>query len=188
MGALLCGVTRGPCGPVGVSTRKRRLGFLTALRSAPKSARTLRRSARAAICTPQFPVIPVERCGRPMAQQYIYQMQGLTKAFPGAPKKTFSDIWLSFYPDAKIGVVGVNGSGKSTLLKIMAGLDAEFNGEAKAADGIKRGYLSQEPHLDDQLNVWGNVVSQCEEKKILDRYNEIAAKLGEDYSDELMEE
>ena len=58
-----------------------------------------------------------------MAQQYIYQMQGLTKAFPGAPKKTFENIWLSFYPDAKIGVVGVNGSGKSTLLKIMAGLD-----------------------------------------------------------------
>jgi ATPase subunit of ABC transporter with duplicated ATPase domains len=61
-----------------------------------------------------------------MAQQYIYQMQGLTKAFPGAPKKTFSDIWLSFYPDAKIGVVGVNGSGKSTLLKIMAGIDKDF--------------------------------------------------------------
>ena len=122
-----------------------------------------------------------------MAQQYIFQMQGLTKAFPGG-KKVFENIWLSFYPDAKIGVVGVNGSGKSTLLKIMAGLDNEFNGEAKAADGVKRGYLPQEPHLDEQLNVWGNVVSQCEEKKILDRYNEIAAKLGEDYSDELMEE
>ncbi|MDB5460490.1 MAG: transporter, ATP-binding protein, partial [Caulobacteraceae bacterium] len=122
-----------------------------------------------------------------MAAQYIFQMQGLTKAFPGG-KKVFENIWLSFYPDAKIGVVGVNGSGKSTLLKIMSGLDTEFNGEAKAADGVKRGYLSQEPALDDQLNVWGNVISDCEEKKILDRYNDIAAKLGEDYSDELMEE
>ncbi len=122
-----------------------------------------------------------------MAAQYIFQMQGLTKAYPGG-KKVFENIWLSFYPDAKIGVVGVNGSGKSTLLKIMSGIDTEFQGEAKAADGIKRGYLSQEPHLDEQLDVWGNVVSQCEEKKILDRYNDIAAKLGEDYSDELMEE
>lgn len=122
-----------------------------------------------------------------MAQQYIFQMQGLTKAFPGG-KKVFENIWLSFYSDAKIGVVGVNGSGKSTLLKIMAGLDKEFSGEAKAADGVKMGYLEQEPQLDEQLNVWGNVIAWCEEKKIFDRYNEIAAKLGEDYSDELMEE
>jgi ATP-binding cassette ChvD family protein len=122
-----------------------------------------------------------------MAAQYIFQMQGLTKAYPGG-KKVFENIWLSFYPDAKIGVVGVNGSGKSTLLKIMSGIDTEYNGEAKAADGVKRGYLSQEPALDEQLNVWGNVISECEEKKILDRYNEIAAKLGEDYSDELMDE
>ena len=123
-----------------------------------------------------------------MAQQYIFQMQGLTKAFPGAPKKTFENIWLSFYPDAKIGVVGVNGSGKSTLLKIMAGLDKDFTGEALAAEGIKRGYLQQEPQLDEKLDVWGNVIAWCEEKQIFDKYNEIAAKLGEDYSDELMEE
>ena len=122
-----------------------------------------------------------------MAQQYIYQMQGLTKAYPGG-KKVFENIWLSFYSDAKIGVVGVNGSGKSTLLKIIAGLDTEFNGEAKAADGVKMGYLEQEPHLDEALNVWANVISWCEEKKIFDRYNEVANKLGEDYSDELMEE
>ncbi|WP_374535148.1 energy-dependent translational throttle protein EttA [Phenylobacterium sp.] len=122
-----------------------------------------------------------------MAQQYIFQMQGLTKAYPGG-KKVFENIWLSFYSDAKIGVVGVNGSGKSTLLKIMAGIDKEFSGEAKAADGVKMGYLEQEPQLDEQLNVWGNVIAWCEEKKIFDRYNEIAAKLGEDYSDELMEE
>ena len=122
-----------------------------------------------------------------MAQQYIFQMQGLTKAYPGG-KKVFENIWLSFYPDAKIGVVGVNGSGKSTLLKIMAGIDKEFSGEARAADGTKMGYLEQEPQLDEQLDVWGNVIAWCEEKKIFDKYNEIAAKLGEDYSDELMEE
>ncbi len=122
-----------------------------------------------------------------MAQQYIFQMQGLTKAYPGG-KKVFENIWLSFYSDAKIGVVGVNGSGKSTLLKVMAGLDKEFSGEAKAADGVKRGYLPQEPQLDPTLDVWGNVIADCEDKKIFDKYNELAAKLGEDYSDELMEE
>jgi len=122
-----------------------------------------------------------------MAAQYIFQMQGLTKAWPGG-KKVFENIWLSFYPDAKIGVVGVNGSGKSTLLKIMAGIDNEFTGEAKAFDGIKRGYLEQEPDLDEQLDVWGNAIAWCEEKKIVDRYNAVAAKLGEDYTDELMEE
>jgi ATP-binding cassette ChvD family protein len=122
-----------------------------------------------------------------MAQQYIFQMQGLTKAFPGG-KKVFENIWLSFYSDAKIGVVGVNGSGKSTLLKIMAGMDKEFVGEAKAAEGTKMGYLEQEPKLDDSLDVWGNVIAWCEEKKIFDDYNAVAAKLGEDYTDELMEE
>jgi ATP-binding cassette ChvD family protein len=123
-----------------------------------------------------------------MAQQYIFQMQGLTKAFPGAPKKLFENIWLSFYPDAKIGVVGVNGSGKSSLLKIMAGIDKEFTGEAFAADGVKRGYLEQEPQLDPKLDVWGNVISWCEEKQIFDRYNAVAAQMGEEYTDELMEE
>ncbi|AWM77773.1 energy-dependent translational throttle protein EttA [Phenylobacterium parvum] len=122
-----------------------------------------------------------------MAQQYIFQMQGLTKVFPGG-KKVFENIWLSFYPDAKIGVVGVNGSGKSTLLKIMAGLDKEFSGEAKAADGVKMGYLEQEPHLDSTLNVRQNVESWCEEKRLVARFNEVAGQLGEDYTDELMEE
>ncbi|MAK83543.1 energy-dependent translational throttle protein EttA [Phenylobacterium sp.] len=122
-----------------------------------------------------------------MAQQHIFQMQGLTKAYPGS-KKVFENIWLSFYPDAKIGVVGVNGSGKSTLLKIMAGIDKEFTGEARAADGVKMGYLEQEPHLDEKLDVWGNVISWCEEKKIFDAYNAVAAKMGEEYTDELMEE
>ena len=122
-----------------------------------------------------------------MAAQYIFQMQGLTKTLPGG-KKVFENIWLSFYPDAKIGVVGVNGSGKSTLLKIMAGWDTEFSGEARAADGIKRGYLQQEPNLDEALDVYGNVISDCAEKKIFDRYNEIAMQMAEDYSDALMEE
>jgi ATP-binding cassette ChvD family protein len=122
-----------------------------------------------------------------MAAQYIYSMQGLTKAFPGG-KKVFENVWLSFYPDAKIGVVGVNGSGKSTLLKIIAGRDSEFSGEAKAADGVKMGYLEQEPHVDPSLTVRENVVSMCVEKQIFDRYNAIAAEMAEDYSDELMEE
>jgi ATP-binding cassette ChvD family protein len=122
-----------------------------------------------------------------MAQQYIFQMQGLTKAYPGG-KKVFENIWLSFYSDAKIGVVGVNGSGKSTLLKIMAGMDKEFSGEAKAADGTKMGYLEQEPQLDADKTVWENVISWCEEKKIFDRYNEVAGLMGEEYSDDLMEE
>jgi len=122
-----------------------------------------------------------------MALQYIFQMQGLTKAYPGG-KKVFENIWLSFYPDAKIGVVGVNGSGKSTLLKIIAGLDKEFSGEAKAAEGTKMGYLEQEPVLDPALNVWDNVIAWCDEKKTFDAFNAVAAKLGEDYTDELMEE
>jgi ATP-binding cassette ChvD family protein len=122
-----------------------------------------------------------------MAQQFIFQMQGLTKAYPGG-KKVFENIWLSFYSDAKIGVVGVNGSGKSTLLKIMAGVDKEFSGEAKAAEGTKMGYLEQEPHLDDSLNVWENVISWCEEKKLVDRFNAVAVEMGENYTDELMEE
>ena len=122
-----------------------------------------------------------------MAAQYIFQMQGLTKAYPGG-KKVFENIWLSFYPDAKIGVVGVNGSGKSTLLKIMAGIDKEFNGEAKAADGVKRGYLEQEPHLDETKTVWENVIAWCDEKTVFDRYNAIAVEMAENYTDELMEE
>jgi ATP-binding cassette ChvD family protein len=122
-----------------------------------------------------------------MAQQYIFSMQGLSKTYPGG-KKVFENIWLSFYPDAKIGVVGVNGSGKSTLMKIMAGIDTDFSGEAQPAAGVKMGYLAQEPQLDEQLDVWGNVISQCAEKQIFDQYTALSVKLAEDYSDELMEE
>ena len=119
--------------------------------------------------------------------QYVYTMQGLSKAYPGG-KKVFENIHLSFLPDAKIGVVGVNGAGKSTLLKIMAGLDSEYNGEAWAADGVKVGFLPQEPALDASMNVYDNIASACAEKQLLEKFNEVSNKLGEDYSDELMEE
>ncbi len=122
-----------------------------------------------------------------MAAQYIFQMQNLSKAYPGG-KKVFEGIFLSFYPDAKIGVVGVNGTGKSTLLKIMAGLDKDFTGEAKAAAGTKVGFLQQEPELDPAKTVWENVISECPEKILVEKFNEVSMKLAEDYTDELMEE
>jgi ATP-binding cassette ChvD family protein len=114
-------------------------------------------------------------------------MQGLTKVYPGG-KKVFENIHLSFLPDAKIGVVGVNGAGKSTLLRIMAGQDKEFIGEAWSADGVKVGYLPQEPKLDESKTVFENIAAECPEKVMLDQFNEISGKLGEDYSDELMEQ
>ncbi len=119
--------------------------------------------------------------------QYVYHMQDLTKVYPGG-KKVFENIHLSFLPDAKIGVVGVNGAGKSTLLRIMAGQDKEFIGEAWAADGVKVGYLPQEPKLDESKTVFENIAAACPEKAMLDEFNEISGKLGEDYSDELMEQ
>ena len=122
-----------------------------------------------------------------MAAQYIFSMQGLTKAYPGG-KKVFENIWLSFYPDAKIGVVGVNGSGKSTLLKIMAGLDKDFSGEAFPMAGTKMGYLPQEPELDPAKTVWENVIEACPEKQLFDRFNAVSMQMAEDYSDALMEE
>src|SRR2546423_7106582 len=107
-------------------------------------------------------------------------MKGLSKTYPGG-RQVLRDIWLSFYPGAKIGVIGLNGAGKSTLLRIMAGIDKEFVGEAWAAEGARVGYLPQEPELDPQLNVLGNVMEGVAEKKaVLDRYNEIAAN----YTDE----
>src|SRR5689334_16123 len=109
-----------------------------------------------------------------MARQFVYFMQGLTKSYP--TRKVLDNIHLSFYPDAKIGVLGVNGSGKSTLLKIMAGLDKEYTGEAWVADGARVGYLEQEPHLDPKLSVRENVMLGVAKKKaILDRYNELAS-------------
>ena len=117
--------------------------------------------------------------------QYVYVMKGLSKTYPGG-KQVLKDIWLSFYPGAKIGIVGVNGSGKSTLMKIMAGQDKEFTGEAWAADGIRTGYLPQEPQLDPTKNVRDNVMDGVAKKKALvDRYNEIAANYTDETADEM---
>jgi ATP-binding cassette ChvD family protein len=117
--------------------------------------------------------------------QYVYHMHKLSKAYPGG-KQVLKDISLSFLPGAKIGVVGLNGAGKSTLLKIMAGVVDDFLGEAKAADGIKVGYLAQEPQLDPTKDVLGNAMDGVAEKKaILDRYNEIAANYSEETADEM---
>jgi sulfate-transporting ATPase len=117
--------------------------------------------------------------------QYVYVMKGLSKTFPGG-RQILKDIWLSFLPGAKIGIVGVNGAGKSTLLRMMAGVDKEFNGEAWAAEGVRVGYLPQEPELDPQLNVLGNVMEGVAEKKaLLDRYNEIAANYSDETADEM---
>ena len=117
--------------------------------------------------------------------QYVYHMDGVSKTYPGG-KKCFENIRLSFLPGVKIGVVGVNGAGKSTLMKIMAGLDKDFTGEAWAAEGAKVGYLPQEPHLDDGLNVRENVMLGVAEKKaVLDRYNELAMNYSDETADEM---
>jgi ATP-binding cassette ChvD family protein len=120
-----------------------------------------------------------------MAQQFIYHMKGLTKTWPGG-KKVLDNVHLSFYPTAKIGVLGVNGSGKSTLLRIMAGMDTEFVGEGFIAEGARVGYLPQEPHLDPDLGVRGNVMLGVKEKQaILDRYNELAMNYSDETADEM---
>jgi ATP-binding cassette ChvD family protein len=119
-----------------------------------------------------------------MARQFIYHMHGMSKAYAGG-KKVLDNIHLSFYPDAKIGVLGPNGSGKSTLLKIMAGVETEFQGEAWADKGAKVGYLSQEPELDPALNVLGNVMTGVKEKKaVIDRYNELMMEYSDETADE----
>jgi ATP-binding cassette ChvD family protein len=119
------------------------------------------------------------------ARQFIYHMRGLSKTYP-AGKKVLDNVNLSFYPDAKIGVLGVNGSGKSTLMRIMAGLDTEFVGEGFVAEGAKVGYLSQEPDLDPALDVKGNAMLGVKEKQaILDRYNELAMNYSDETADEM---
>jgi ATP-binding cassette ChvD family protein len=119
-----------------------------------------------------------------MARQFVYFMKDLTKSYP--TRKVLDKINLSFYPTAKIGVLGVNGSGKSTLLKIMAGIDKEYNGEAWVAEGARVGYLEQEPHLDPALTVRENVMLGVAKKKaILDRYNELAMNYSEETADEM---
>ena len=120
-----------------------------------------------------------------MARQFIYHMQDLSKVYPGN-RKVLENINLSFYPDAKIGVLGVNGAGKSTLLRIMAGLDQDYTGEAWAAEGARVGYLPQEPQLDQKISVRENVMQGvASQKAILDRYNELAANYSDETADDM---
>jgi ATP-binding cassette ChvD family protein len=120
------------------------------------------------------------------AYQYVYVMKGLTKIYPGG-KEVLKDIWLSFFPGAKIGVLGVNGAGKSTLLRIMAGMDKEFAGEAWVAEGATVGHLSQEPQLDATKTVMENVMEGLGAvKDLVDRFNEVSAKFGEEMTDDEM--
>ncbi|MEQ9004200.1 MAG: ATP-binding cassette domain-containing protein, partial [Pseudomonadales bacterium] len=118
--------------------------------------------------------------------QYVYTMQGVTKVVP--PKRVIlENIWLSFFPGAKIGVLGLNGSGKSSLLRIMAGVDTEFEGEARPQKGIRIGYLPQEPQLDETLTVRGNVEQGMgETMALLAEFNAISEKFAEPMSDDEM--
>lgn len=119
--------------------------------------------------------------------QYTFVIEQLSKSWPGG-KELFSNINLSFLPNAKIGIVGVNGAGKSTFLKIMAGIEKDYTGEAWAADGISLGYLPQEPVLDEDLNVYENVTLGLKDQKdLLDRYNELAVNYSDENADELAE-
>src|SRR5687767_14748507 len=119
-----------------------------------------------------------------MARQFIYHMHGLTKAYSGG-KKVLENVNLSFYPDAKIGVLGPNGSGKSTLLRIMAGTDKEFSGEAWLAEGATVGYLPQEPQLDPTKDALGNVMEGVARKRaVLERYNELMMNYSDETADE----
>ena len=118
-------------------------------------------------------------------RQFVYFMKGLTKAYPGN-RKVLENIHLQFYPDAKIGVLGVNGSGKSTLLRIMAGIDNEYTGEAWVAQGARVGYLPQEPELDPDKSVRENVMEGvAKQKAVLDRYNELAMNYSDETADEM---
>ena len=120
------------------------------------------------------------------AYQYIYVMKGLGKSYPGG-REVLRDIWLSFLPGAKIGVLGLNGAGKSTLLRIMAGADKEFGGEAWAAEGATIGYLSQEPMLDPAKDVFGNVSEGlAETKALVERFEAVSARFAEELSDDEM--
>ncbi|MBK7832743.1 MAG: energy-dependent translational throttle protein EttA [Gemmatimonadetes bacterium] len=122
-----------------------------------------------------------------MAPQFIYVMKALTKVVPPS-RVILNDIWISFYPGAKIGVLGSNGAGKSSLLRIMAGIDKDWNGEAWAAQGTKIGYLPQEPQLDPTLSVLGNVeLAVKEQRNLLNRFNEISMAFAEPMSDEAMQ-
>ena len=117
-----------------------------------------------------------------VAYQYIYVMKGLGMTYPGG-RQVLKDIWLSFLPGAKIGVLGPNGAGKSTLLRIMAGEEQDFTGEAWSAEGVRVGYLQQEPALDATKDVFGNVIEGlAETKELLDRFEAVSARFAEDLS------
>src|SRR5438045_4036154 len=119
--------------------------------------------------------------------QYIYVMKGLGKTYAGG-REVLRDVWLSFFPGAKIGVLGLNGAGKSTLLRIMAGEERGFIGEAWAADGVRVGFLPQEPTLNPDKDVFGNVMEGvAETKALLDRFESVSARFAEDLSPEEME-
>ncbi len=121
-----------------------------------------------------------------MSKQYIFTMARLTKKF--GTKTILNDIWLSFYPGAKIGVLGRNGAGKSTVLKIMAGVEQDFDGEARLTDGFTCGYLPQEPQLDPDKNVWDNVMMAVAPRRaLLDHYNELSAQCAEPLDDDAMQ-
>lgn len=118
--------------------------------------------------------------------QYIYVMKGVSKVYPGG-KQILKETWLSFFPDAKIGIIGKNGAGKSTLMKIMAGLDTSYNGEAWLAKGATVGYLPQEPELNKDKTVYENIISGLQDqKKLLDEFESISARFAEEMSDEEM--
>src|SRR5947208_13201336 len=120
------------------------------------------------------------------AYQYIYVMKGLGKSYPGG-REVLRDIWLSFLPGAKIGVLGLNGAGKSTLLRVMAGEERDFSGEAWAAEGARVGFLPQEPVLDPDKDVFGNVIEGlAETKALLDRFEAVSARFTEELSPEEM--
>ena len=121
-----------------------------------------------------------------MSKQYIYQMEAMTKKH--GQKTVLENVWLSFYPGAKIGVLGRNGTGKSTLLKIMAGIDKEFDGEARLTAGFTVGYLPQEPHLDPEKNVWDNVQdSVAPRRDLLTKFNDLSAKCAEPLDEKAMQ-
>src|SRR6185295_7051233 len=180
--------------PLSGGERRRPGRFVVSI--ALSSCRTGRPSCRATVSAVQSPGrlrrrptgVPHSETGIPievsihMSEQYIYVMKDLRKIYP-PNREVLKGIWLSFFPGAKIGVVGLNGAGKSTLLKIMAGLVTDFGGEAWAAKGARVGYLAQEPLLDPGKDVLGNVEEGvAETRALLTRFDEINAKFGEPMS------
>jgi energy-dependent translational throttle protein EttA len=164
-----------------MSGRRRRISAIFNERVAATS-----RIVRAGLCVYSGPSLDSHRKGQAPVAEYVYVMKGLTKVVP--PKKEIlSNIWLSFLPGAKIGVIGPNGAGKSSLLRIMAGVDTEVEGEAWAANGVRVGYLAQEPDLDPTKDVRGNVMDGVgEAAKLVERFNELSAKMAEPLDDDEM--